>query len=83
MSDSENKNKELAKKLVDINLEDRRQLQYCAMKKWDQGLLTGIEAIEEILMYEKLIMIDIETLRRARGGQIQKPQNGQSGPKNR
>lgn len=83
MSDSENKNKELAKKLVDINLEDRRQLQYCAMKKWDQGFLTGIEAIEEILMYEKLITIDIETLRRARGGQVQKPQNGQGGPKNR
>ena len=71
MSDNENKNKELAKKLVDINLEDRRQLQYLSMKKWDRGILTGLEAVEEILMDERMLTIDIVTLRAARG-QVQK-----------
>ena len=73
MSDKQDKNKELAKKLVDINLEERRQLQYCSLKKWDAGYLTGLEAVEEILMYEKIINIDIGTLRRAKGGQVHKP----------
>ena len=82
MSDEQDKNKKLAKKLVEINLEDRRQLQYCAMKKWDAGILTGMEAIDEILLYEKIITLDLETLRRAKGGQVHKPQVGESGPKN-
>jgi hypothetical protein len=83
MSDEQNKNKELAKKLVDINLEDRRQLQYCALKQWDAGYLTGIEAIEEILALEKFIRIDVDTLRRARNGQVHKPQDQKGGPTNR
>jgi hypothetical protein len=83
MSDEQNKNTELAKKLVEISLEDRRQLQYCAMKKWDSGLLTGVQAIEEILSLEKIIKIDIDHLRRARGGQIQKQQNGKNNPKDK
>jgi len=75
MSNEQNKNKELAKKLVEINLEDRRQLQYCAMKKWDAGLSTGMEAIDEILELERIITIDIGALRRARNGQVhQKPE---------
>ena len=82
MSDEQNKNKELAKKLVDINIEDRRQLQYCAMKKWDAGLSTGMEAIEEILNLEKIITIDIATLRRARNGQVHKPEVGEDSPQN-
>lgn len=69
MSDKQDKNRELAKKLVDINFEDRRQLQYMSMKKWDAGRITGVEAIDEILAYEKLITIDIETLRAARNPQ--------------
>lgn len=83
MSDNENKNKELAKKLVEINLKDRRNLQYCAMKKWDAGYSTGIEAIEEILLLEKLITIDHEVLRKARGGQIQKQPNKKNDPNNK
>jgi hypothetical protein len=82
MSDEQNKNKELAKKLVEINLEDRRQLQYCAMKKWDAGLSTGMEAIDEILELERVIHIDIGTLRRARNGQVHKPQVGKDSPQN-
>lgn len=82
MSDNENKNKELAKKLVAVNLEDRRELQYCTMKQWDLGYLTGIEAIEQILAYEKLITIDIETLRRARNGPVRKQEDPKSSPKN-
>ena len=69
MSDDKNKNRELAKKLVEINFEDRRQLQYLSMKKWDAGYLTGVEAIDEILSFEKLITIDIATLRAARNPQ--------------
>lgn len=80
MSDDENKNKELAKRLVDINVEDRRQLQYCAMKKWDAGFVTGIEAIEEILMYERIIHIDTGTLQRARNGKIHRQEDGQNSP---
>lgn len=83
MSDEQNKNKELAKKLVEINFEDRRQLQYCAMKKWDMGYSTGVEAIEEILMCEKVITIDIETLRRARNGQVYPAGDGQDSPENK
>ena len=67
MSDGNDKNKELAKKLVSINLEDRRQLQYMTLKEWDAGYLTGVEAIEKITSLEKIIDIDIETLRKARG----------------
>ncbi len=70
MSDGENKNKELAKKLVDINFEDRRQLQYVTLKEWDLGYITGVEAIERILELDKIITVDIEVLRRARSGQV-------------
>lgn len=70
MPDSKDKDNELAKKLVAINLEDRRHLQYLSMKKWNAGLLTGSEVIEEILDLEKIIQIDITTLRRARGGKV-------------
>ena len=70
MSDDENKNRELAKELVAINLEERKYLQYLSMKKWNAGLLTGVEAITEILDLEKIVQIDITTLRRARGGKV-------------
>ena len=66
MSDGNDKNKELAKKLVSINLEDRRQIQYMTLKEWDAGYLTGLEAIEKIVSLEKIIHIDIQTLKRAR-----------------
>jgi len=60
----------LAKELVAINLEERKYLQYLSMKKWNAGLLTGVEAITEILDLEKIVQIDITTLRRARGGKV-------------
>lgn len=82
MSNEQDKNKELAKKLVEINFEDRRQLQYCAMKKWDAGLITGMEAIDEILELDRIIRIDINTLKRARNGQVHQPQVGKDGPQN-
>jgi len=72
MSDDKNKNKELAKRLVAINHEDRRQMQYMFIKEWDVGLITGVEAIEKILDTEKIIHIDINTLRRARNGKPKK-----------
>ena len=72
MADKENKNKELAKKLVAINHEDRRQMQYMTMKEWDAGLITGMEAIDSIVNLEKIINIDVQTLRRAKAGQVNK-----------
>ena len=72
MSDDKNKNKELAKKLVDINHEDRRTLQYMTMKEWDLGYLTGTEAIERILDLERIIHVDLDVLRRAKSGQVHK-----------
>jgi len=73
MSDKQNENNKLAKKLVEINFEDRRDMQYLAIKKWNAGIVTGTEAIEEILDLEKIIYIDINILRQAKG---RKPSKG-------
>ena len=70
MSDNKNKTSKLAKELVKISQEERRQLQYLALKKWDAGHLTGLETIEEILDLEKIIKIDINKIREARNGKI-------------
>lgn len=68
MSNEQDKNKKaLAKKLVEINLEDRRQIQYMYMKEWDLGVLTGSEAIQKIVDAERVIFIDAATIKRARG----------------
>jgi len=72
MPDKKDKGSKLAKKLVAINHEDRRQMQYMTMKEWDAGLITGVEAIEAIVDLEKIINVDIATLRNAKAGTLGK-----------
>ena len=53
-----NKNK-LAKTIVENTIEQRRELQYKELKKWDSGQITGLEAIENILEIDKIIFFNL------------------------
>ena len=46
------------------------------LKEWDAGLITGVECIQQIVDAEKVIHIDLATLRRARSGKPQDKPNG-------
>ena len=50
----------LVKTIVDNTIEQRRELQFKEMKRWDSGQITGIEAIENILQIEKLIFFNMK-----------------------
>ena len=53
-----NKNK-LAKTIVENTIEQRRELQFKELKKWDAGQTTGLEAIENILEIDKIIFFNL------------------------
>ena len=53
-----NKNK-LAKTIVENTIEQRRELQYKELKKWDAGQITGLEAIENILEIDKIVFFNL------------------------
>ena len=50
----------LVKTIVDNTIEQRRELQFKEIKRWDSGQITGIEAIENILQIEKLIFFNMK-----------------------
>ena len=45
------------KKIIDAATQDRRRQQYEELKKWDMGVTTGLQCIENIIELEKIIFI--------------------------
>jgi hypothetical protein len=57
-------NKDEIKKRIQGNSEiSRRNAQYEILKKWDKGLLTGIECIETIVGLQNVITINTDLIK--------------------
>lgn len=54
---SKNLNKDVAKRIAEEAFDVRRELQFNQMMNWKDGIITGMEAIEEIVELEKLIIV--------------------------
>lgn len=54
---SKNLNTEVAKRIAEEAFDIRRELQFNQMMNWKDGIITGMEAIEDIVQLEKLIIV--------------------------
>lgn len=52
--------------VIKLSQKQKRVLQYRTLRGWSEGKLTGIDCIEKILEYEKLIFINESILEAAR-----------------
>ena len=65
---SDNHRSAKAKKLLNYAIKERRLRQYNQIKRWDKGIISAEECIENIVELDKLIALDMDSIRRKKDG---------------
>jgi hypothetical protein len=69
------KEKNKTKDLVKLSDENRLGLQFNVLKDWDNGLVTGRQAIKRIIELEDIIFISRDDLNKVGHGKIHRQEN--------